>query len=91
MVASKHKDPNVYTFHPVCGGLVHMVNWWQLFDLKKSSIGDSGDTDPTASSPKTNLPFFQPKKTEPDKDTPHQHPMAPGLRTRPTLYSKHQM
>ena len=26
MVVSKHKDPNVYIIHPLCGGLVHMVN-----------------------------------------------------------------
>ena len=26
MVVSKHKDPNVYIIHPLCGGLVCMVN-----------------------------------------------------------------
>ena len=26
MVVSKHKDPNVYTICPLCGGLVHMIN-----------------------------------------------------------------
>ena len=26
MVVSKHKDPNVYIIHPLCGGLVHMIN-----------------------------------------------------------------
>ena len=26
VVVSKHKDPNVYTMHPLCGGLVYMVN-----------------------------------------------------------------
>ena len=74
LVLSKHKDPNVYTMHPLCGGLVCMVNQQQLFDLKKSSLVDSGDTDPTDSSaPKTILPFFQPKKIKTEKDTPHQH------------------
>ena len=75
MVVTKHKDPNAYIIHPLCGGPLHMVNQWQLFDLKKLSLGDSGDTDPTDSSaPKTILPFFQPKKIKTEKDTPHQHP-----------------
>ena len=74
MVVLKYKDPNVYIIHPLCGSPVCMVNWWQLFDLKKSSLGDSEDPDPTdSSSPKTILPFFQPKKTKTEKDTPHQH------------------
>ena len=45
-----------------------------VFQLEKSSLGDSGDSDPDptdSSSPKTNLPFFQPKKLKPEKDTPH--------------------
>ena len=74
MVVLKNKDPNVYIFHPLCGGLVHMANQQQLFDLKKSSLGDIGDSDPTnASSPGTNLPFFQLKKLKPKKDIPHHH------------------
>ena len=50
MVVSKHKDPNVYIIGPLCGGPVHKVNQWQLSDLMKSSLRDSGDTDPTDSS-----------------------------------------
>ena len=76
VIVSKHKDPNVYIIHPLCGGLVHTVNWWQLFNLKKSSLGDSGYLDPdptTSSSLKTNLPFYQPKKTKIEKDGPHNH------------------
>ena len=70
----KHKDPNVYTIRPLCGGPVHTVNQWQLFDLKKSSLGDSGDTDPTDSSaPKTILTFFMAKNIKMEKDTPPQH------------------
>ena len=83
MVVSKHKDPNVYIIHPLCGGLVHMVNLWQLFNLNKLSLGDSGDLEPdptNSSSPKTNLPFFQLKKMKPEKDTPHQH--AYGTRSK---------
>ena len=50
------------------------VNWQQLFDLTKSSLGDGG-ADPTdSSSPKTNLPFFQPKKLKMETKTHHQHP-----------------
>ena len=58
-------------------GPVHMVNWQHLFDLKKSSLGDSGDldADPTTTSfPGTNLPFFQPKKTKIEQDRPHNRP-----------------
>ena len=74
MVVSKHKDPTVYTILPLCGSLVHMDNQQQLFDIKKSSPGDGGDTDPTDSSaPKTSSPFFQPKMIKMGKDTPHQH------------------
>ena len=83
MIVSKHKDPNVYMIHPLCGGLMHRVNCQQLFDLKKSSLGDSGylDSDPTtSSSPRTNLPFYQPKKTKIEKDRPHNHPY--GTRTK---------
>ena len=64
MIVSKHKDHNVYIIYPLCGGPVCTVNWQQLFDLKKSSLGDSGDLDldPTIpSAPATKLPFFQPK------------------------------
>ena len=83
VIVSKHKDPNVYTIHPLCGGLVHMVNQWQLFDLKKSSLGDSRDPDPTDSSaPKTMLPFFQPKMTKMENDTPHQHPYGTKSKTQ---------
>ena len=48
-------------------------------------LGDSGDPDPyqSDSSPKTNLPFFQPKKIKPDiKDTPHQHPYGTRSKTQ---------
>ena len=26
VIVSKHKDPNVYIIHPLCGGLVHTIN-----------------------------------------------------------------
>ena len=79
MVVLNHKDPKVYTINLLCGGLVHTVNQQQLFDLRKSSLGDSGDSDPTSpSSSKANLPFYQPKKLQPD--TPHQHPY--GMRSK---------
>ena len=82
MIVLKHKNPNVYIIHPLCGGPVHTVNWWQLFDLKKSSLGDSGDLDPdpaTTSSPGTKLPFFQPKRTKLNKIDPMVICMALGL------------
>ena len=60
-----------------------MVNWEQLFDLKRSSLGDSGDTDLTDSSPKTTLPFYQPKRIKQDNmDTPHQHPYGISSKTQ---------
>ena len=95
MVVSKHKDPNVYIIHPLCGGLVHTVNQQQLFHLKKSSLGDSGDLDPDPAnslSPKTNLPFFQPKKLKPERDIPHQHPYGTKYNQKPRLklFFKHQ-
>ena len=43
------------------------VNQQQIFDLKMSSLEDSGDLDPdptNSSSPKTNLPFFSTEKDE---------------------------
>ena len=46
MVVLKHRDPTVYIIHPLFGGPVHIVNQQQLFDLKKSSLGNSGDLDP---------------------------------------------
>ena len=61
MVVLKHMDPNVYIIHPLCGGLVGTVNQQQLFNLKRSSLGNSRDLDPdptNLSSPKTNLPFY---------------------------------
>ena len=76
MVVLRLKDPNVYIIHPLCGGLVHMVNWWQLFDLKKSSLGDCGDLDPDPTnslSPKTYIPFYQPQKIKTEKDMLHDH------------------
>ena len=62
---------------------MHTVNKQQLIDLKKSSLGDSGDTDPTDSSaPKTILPFFQLRKIKMEKDTPHQHPYGTRSKTQ---------
>ena len=81
VIASKHKDPNVYTVHLMRGGPVHTVIWWQLFYLEKSSLGDSRNTDPTDSSPKTNLPFYQPKRIKQD-NTPHQHPYGTRSKTQ---------
>ena len=65
MIVSKHKDPNVYIIGPLYGCLVCTVNQQQLFDLKKSSLWDSGDLDPDptiASAPETKLSSYQPKK-----------------------------
>ena len=59
------------------GGLVQLL----LFDLGKLSLWDSGDTDPRDSSPKINLPFYQPKKIKPDS-TPHQHPYDTRSKTQ---------
>ena len=87
MIVLKHKDPNVYILCPLCEGLVCMVNKQQLFNLKKSSLGDSGDLvpDPTIpSTPETELPFFQPKrtKTKLEQDRPHNHPYGTRYKTQ---------
>ena len=53
-----------------------MVNWQQLFDLKKSSLGDIGDLDPDPtipSAPETKEPFYQTKKTKTDSGRPHDY------------------
>ena len=53
--------------------------------MKKSSLGESGDLDPdptNLSSPKTNLPLYQPKKIKPEKDTPHDHPYGTRSKTQ---------
>ena len=72
-----------------------MVNRQQLFDMKKSSLGDSGDLDPgptNLSSPKTNIPFFQPKKMKPEKDTPHQHPYGTRSKTQtPAIFQTSEL
>ena len=50
-----------------------------------SSLGDSGDLDPdpmTPLSPKTNLPFYQPKNTKTEKDRPHNHPYGTRSKTQ---------
>ena len=60
-------------------------NWQQLFDLKKSSLGDSGDLDPDPtipSAPETKLPFFPTKKTKTDLDRPHNHPYGTRSKTQ---------
>ena len=85
VIVSKHKDPNVYIIHPSCGGLVHMVNQQQLFVLKKSALWDSGDLDPdptNSSFPRTNLPFYEPRKMKPKDDMPHQHPYGTRSKTQ---------
>ena len=51
-----------------------------------------GNSDPDltdSSSPKTNLPFFQPKKLKHEKDTPHQHPY--GTRSKTQTKAIYQM
>ena len=92
MIVSKHKDPNVYIIHPLCGSLVHMVNCQQLFDLKKSSLGDSGDLDPdptTTSSLGTIYLFSSQRRQKLNKIDPIIILMALGLKLRPKLYFKH--
>ena len=84
VIVSKHKDHYVYIIHPSCGvWCIWSIND-NYFDLKKSSLWDSGDLDPdptTSSSPKTNLPFYQPKKTKIEKDRPHNYPYGTRSKT----------
>ena len=90
VIVLKHKNPNVYTILPMCWGQVHMVNQQQLIDLGKSSIGDSGDIDPTDSSPKTNLPFTNQRELNRSLLPTNIH-NAQGLRLRKVLYYKYQI
>ena len=92
MIVLKHKNPTVYIIHPLCGGPVHTVNQQQLFDLKKSSLEDSGDLDPDPtipSVPGTKLPFFQLKRTKIEQDRPHDH--LYGTRSKPQTKAVFQM
>ena len=55
----KLQDPNVYTIKPLNGkGAMHMVNWWQLFDLHKS-LGNDMSSSPA---PDTKLSIILTKK-----------------------------
>ena len=63
---SLHKDPNDSTI------IQYVINQHQLFDLKKSSVCDSGDTKPGDSSSITTLPFNHQKKIN-INSIPHQH------------------
>ena len=57
---SKHKDPNVYTNKLLnVKGPMHMLNWWQLFDIHMSQGNDM----PYNPAPDTNLPITLTKKT----------------------------
>ena len=59
MVVLKYMDPNVYTIHPVCGGLVHMVNHDNYLTLRNHPLGIVGILIPMPRihPPQTNLPF----------------------------------
>ena len=61
------------------------VNQQQLFDLKKSSLRDGGNSNSTTrdlASPKTNLPFTNPKGIKTERDTPHQHSYGTRSKTQ---------
>ena len=62
-----------------------MVNQQQLFNLKRSSLGDSGNLDPdptNLSFQNTNLPFYQPKKIKTGGDTPPPYPYGTRSKTQ---------
>ena len=85
MIVLKHKDPNVYIIRPLWGSSAYGQSTIQLFNLKKSSLGDSGDLDPDPtipSTPETKLPFFQPKRTKIEQDRPHNHPYGTRSKTQ---------
>ena len=84
----KHKDPNVYTIYLMCdvwgsgayGQLTTIVWPWKIIPwgwYRHWSIDKS---------PKTNLPFYQPKKIAQDK-TPHQHPYGTSSKTQASTVS----
>ena len=80
VTVSKHKVPNVYMLHPVCG--VQCI--WSIDDncltLKNHPLGIVGIPIPQIHPLKLIYPFYQPKKIKQD-DTPHQLPYGTRSKT----------
>ena len=56
-----------------------------IIQLEEVILRDSGDLDPdptNSSSPRTNLPFYEPKMMKPKDDMPHQHPYGTRSKTQ---------
>ena len=84
LVESKDQDLNVNTIKPLNGkNPMHMVNWWQLFDLHKSQGNDM----PSDPAPDTKLPITLVKKTT--KNVTPQHSHSYGTRSKTKVNSKH--
>ena len=75
----KHQDPNVYIIKPLNGkGPMHVINWWQLFDLHKSHGSDM----PSNPAPDTKLPNLLVRKPTKGITTPQQvHPSGTRSKT----------
>ena len=78
--ASKHQVLNVYKILQ-CVGPMCLVNWQQLFDLKKSCLGN---TDPVEQSPDTNLALISWRKIH-RINLPLHIIMLSGTRLEPAL------
>ena len=67
----KYQDPNVYIIKPLNGkGPMHMINWWQLFDLHKSQ----GNNMPSSPVPDTKLPTMLMKRPTKNETPQQSHP-----------------
>ena len=78
VVESKHWDPNCYKIKPLCGkGPMHMVNWWQLFDLQRSP-GDNL----LHPAPDTYLPIMLVQKSLNTKTPQVSHPYDTWSKTK---------
>ena len=80
VMESQHQDPNVYTINPLNGkGLMHKVNWGQLFDLQKTQGSDM----PSNPAPDTILPTLLVKKPTRGLTTPkNTHPYGTRSKTQ---------
>ena len=78
VMESKHQDPNVYKIKPLFGKVpMHMVNWWQLFNLQRSP-GDNL----LHPAPDTYLPIMLMQKLPNTKTPQVNHPYGTQSKTK---------
>ena len=82
VMESKHQEPNVYIIKPLNDKApMYMINWWQLFDLRKSQ-GNDMSSDPA---PDTKLPTILIKKPIRNVTPQYSHPY--GTRSKSKVNS----